>query len=80
MLPGSLDAGRTALIPSSRIAATRAADFMAALRHIPHIVSVWFTRIESRRSLSTMSDHILRDIGLSRGDVERELLEPFWRK
>jgi uncharacterized protein YjiS (DUF1127 family) len=32
-----------------------------------------------RRDLAGLSDHSLRDIGLSRGDVQMELQNPFWR-
>jgi uncharacterized protein YjiS (DUF1127 family) len=36
-------------------------------------------RVESRRAMAMQSDHLLRDIGLTRNDVEQELLKPFWR-
>ncbi|MEO1330528.1 MAG: DUF1127 domain-containing protein [Pseudomonadota bacterium] len=31
-----------------------------------------------RRALRELSDHQLRDLGLSRADVEREAHRPFW--
>ena len=31
-----------------------------------------------RRALQTLDDNMLRDIGLSRADVEREATKPFW--
>jgi len=37
----------------------------------------WRQRRELRR-LSELDDRMLRDIGLSRGDVERALARPFW--
>jgi uncharacterized protein YjiS (DUF1127 family) len=36
-------------------------------------------RARQRRDLAALSDHALRDIGLSRGDVEIEIGKPFWR-
>jgi len=81
MVPGSLDAGYGAALPSPRIASSRGvAAAISALRRLPHIVWVWVTRAEARRGLSMLSDHVLRDIGMTRADVERELLKPFWRE
>lgn len=33
----------------------------------------------SRQRLLTLSDHQLKDIGLSRADAQREGSKPFWR-
>lgn len=38
----------------------------------------WFRNRADRRQLSALSDDMLRDLGLSRGDVEREYARPFW--
>ena len=38
-----------------------------------------FNRTRQRRDLAALSDYSLRDIGLSRTDVEFELRKPFWR-
>jgi uncharacterized protein YjiS (DUF1127 family) len=38
-----------------------------------------FRRARQRRDLAALSDHHLRDIGLSRTDVEAEIGKPFWR-
>ena len=38
-----------------------------------------FRRARQRRDLAALSDHALRDIGLSRNDVEIEVGKPFWR-
>jgi uncharacterized protein YjiS (DUF1127 family) len=32
-----------------------------------------------RHALQTMDDRLLKDIGVSRADVEREANKPFWR-
>jgi uncharacterized protein YjiS (DUF1127 family) len=53
--------------------------FIAGVCRIPQRVNLWLTRIETRRSLSMLSEHVLLDIGLTRADVNRELMKPFWR-
>ena len=43
---------------------------------------LWSARIASRRrlrSLCGLDDHILRDIGLTRGEIAFEAYKPFWR-
>jgi uncharacterized protein YjiS (DUF1127 family) len=39
----------------------------------------WLQRDRDRRALQTLDDRLLRDIGVSRGDVEAEAAKPFWR-
>ncbi len=38
-----------------------------------------FRRQRQRRELAALPEHLLRDIGLGRGDVEVEISKPFWR-
>ena len=52
--------------------------FLRALCRVPHIIRQWFMRMESRRELAMLSDYELRDIGLTRNDVDREFMKPFW--
>ena len=40
----------------------------------------WFERVRQRRQLGELSDHMLKDIGLTRADVEAEVTKPFWRQ
>jgi uncharacterized protein YjiS (DUF1127 family) len=80
MLPGSLDAEHGVLQASTSDASKRVATLLSAVRRMPHMVWAWIVRSESRRALSMLSDHMLRDIGLTHADVERELLKPFWRE
>ena len=42
-------------------------------------ILIWHERSRQRRDLAQLSDHMLRDIGLSRGDVWAEREKPFWR-
>jgi uncharacterized protein YjiS (DUF1127 family) len=39
----------------------------------------WQERAAQRAHLSALEDRILRDIGLSRADVDHETSKPFWR-
>jgi uncharacterized protein YjiS (DUF1127 family) len=50
-----------------------------ALAGLLALVRRWRRARRDRRELASLSDHMLRDIGLSRADVEREALRPFWQ-
>jgi uncharacterized protein YjiS (DUF1127 family) len=38
----------------------------------------WQDRARQRRRLSELDDRMLKDIGLTRADVHREVEKPFW--
>jgi uncharacterized protein YjiS (DUF1127 family) len=38
----------------------------------------WQERTRQRRQLSELDDRMLKDIGLTRADVAREVEKPFW--
>jgi uncharacterized protein YjiS (DUF1127 family) len=40
---------------------------------------IWLQRARERRQLGTLGDSVLKDIGLSRADVERETSRRFWQ-
>jgi len=42
-------------------------------------VFAWRERLRSRRDLMRLSEHQLKDIGLSRNDAETEWQKPFWQ-
>jgi len=46
---------------------------------IAEVVLTWLERARQRRHLGQFSDHMLKDIGLSRAEVEIEVSKPFWR-
>jgi uncharacterized protein YjiS (DUF1127 family) len=43
------------------------------------ILLLWQRRANERHALAQLDDKILRDLGLSRSEVARELRKPFWR-
>ena len=79
MLPGSPEAARSVRLAPPRAGSEHAAVFLRALCRVPHVIRQAFMRVESRRELAMLSDYELRDIGLTRNDVDRELMKPFWR-
>lgn len=49
-----------------------------SLRSLLHRIVRWHELHRERVMLAGMSDEALKDIGLSRADVEQEALRPFW--
>ena len=43
------------------------------------LLKTWRRRAEERQMLVTMSDMMLRDIGITRCDAMNEASKPFWR-
>ncbi|MGH6896953.1 MAG: DUF1127 domain-containing protein [Geminicoccaceae bacterium] len=48
------------------------------LNRLARTLLLWHERARQRRHLQYLSDHMLRDIGLSRADVLAEADKPFW--
>ncbi len=48
--------------------------------HLIALVQEWRTVARQRRSLAALDDWTLKDIGITRADVERETAKPFWRR
>jgi uncharacterized protein YjiS (DUF1127 family) len=54
----------------------------AARRLLPNLLSrflAWRERARSRDLLLRLDDRMLRDVGLSRSDVDRECAKHFWQ-
>jgi uncharacterized protein YjiS (DUF1127 family) len=49
------------------------------LDELSALIKEWRRRTRGRRELAALSDRCLRDIGLTRYDVAREVRKPFWR-
>jgi uncharacterized protein YjiS (DUF1127 family) len=58
-------------------AAWRAGEQSAA--RLCDIILMWLQRARERRQLDELGEHLLKDVGVSRADVEREVRKPFWR-
>jgi uncharacterized protein YjiS (DUF1127 family) len=52
---------------------------VATVTPVVDLFATWRRRAADRRQLQGLDDQILRDIGLSRGEVECEISKPFWR-
>lgn len=60
--------------PRPRLAARIAAFIVAATE----TVIVWRLRSRQRALLATLDDRMLRDLGVSRAEAQREADKPFW--
>ncbi len=58
-------------------------DFVRTLIHLPAVLFetllLWQGRADERAHLASLDDRLLRDMGLSRAEAEREAATPFWR-
>ncbi len=59
---------------------SRGGDLLGLLADALNQVSLWSERAAQRRHLAGLSDHVLKDIGLSRADAVGESSKPFWRQ
>ena len=54
------------------------------LRRVPaNVFSVllrWQERADERHALESLSEHMLKDMGIGRGDAASEARKPFWRE
>lgn len=44
------------------------------------VLFAWQERANQRHCLAQLDDRLLRDVGLDRIDVEREVAKPFWMR
>lgn len=44
-----------------------------------HTLSVWNQRARQRRHLNRLDHRLLKDIGITYADVDREMHKPFWK-
>ena len=48
-------------------------------RHVLKVVRFWMDRSRQRKHLATLDDRLLKDIGYSRSQVQKEISKPFWK-
>lgn len=53
--------------------------FGTIMQSVGTIMLQWQQRAGQRTHLGTLDDRLLKDIGLSRADIEPEVSKPFWR-
>lgn len=44
------------------------------------VIGLWTSRSRQRRHLAVLDDTALRDIGLTRREVQREIVKSFWQR
>lgn len=54
-------------------------EIVAVLDRLFDAPFVWAERAAERRHLAELDDHLLKDIGLNRAEVEAVSTKPFWR-
>ncbi len=47
--------------------------------NVNNVFDTWVRRSNDRRALAMMSDRMLKDIGLTQYDVEKEVAKYFWQ-
>ncbi|HEX6119268.1 MAG TPA: DUF1127 domain-containing protein [Dongiaceae bacterium] len=67
------------LVPRSALAQIIASDLVPALDRMIEAPIAWLERMRERRQLAGLNDAMLKDIGVSRADVEHVVEKPFWR-
>lgn len=65
----------------------RSGRVVPARRRVPSNLSksldvllLWLQRRRERHQLAGLSDHVLKDIGVTRADVDGETRKTFWRR
>ncbi len=60
---------------SARVSPAIAVRFAVA---VAHMLMTWDERFRTRQQLKKLTEHDLRDMGLTRSDVHKELRRPFF--
>lgn len=71
--------GMLDLVPRSGLAHIIAADLVPVLDRLIETPIAWLDRIRERQQLAGLNDDMLKDIGVTRADVEHVVEKPFWR-
>ncbi len=65
-------------LKAGRLLSSRSLSLAALLRAYGQRVSRWHALYRQRQQLAALSDEMLKDLGLSRADIETEASRPFW--
>ena len=66
--------------PRPRNFRQRVAAARASLGRLADLISVWRQRSRQRRQLHGLSEHMLKDLGISRADVDCETSKRSWQE
>lgn len=67
------------LVPRHGLAHSMSAALFPILSRAVEAPIDWIERVRDRRQLAALSDTMLKDIGVSRADVEHETEKHFWQ-
>ena len=65
-------------VRTGHLSANRSTSLTALLRASWQQVRRWHALYRQRRQLAALSDEMLKDLGLSRADIDTEAHRPFW--
>ena len=66
-------------ILSGSLRETKSSHLIGPFTAILERLMTWQARAEMRSHLSTLEDHLLRDVGLTREEAVAEAAKPFWQ-
>jgi uncharacterized protein YjiS (DUF1127 family) len=69
----------TTIVIRSTIDRRRNKRRLRLVTRILEVLATWHDRSVQRRSLGSLSDYQLHDMGLSRSQIFHEIEKPFWR-
>jgi uncharacterized protein YjiS (DUF1127 family) len=66
--------------PSRRNIRQTIAAAWASLGRLAELISTWRQRSAERRHLHGLNEYMLKDLGISRADVDRETSKRYWQE
>jgi uncharacterized protein YjiS (DUF1127 family) len=71
---------RSSAGPRPRIGQTTPSAVWASLERAVILIQTWLQLSSERRALQSLSDHSLKDLGLSSAEVDHESRKRFWQE
>ncbi len=54
-------------------------SLLSGLKLTSNKIAFWMARSRQRKQLATLDARLLKDIGLTKEEVQQEIAKPFWR-